>query len=206
MPPPMNPTDNFADSGSLEGTTVGGKYLLGRLLGSGGFGEVYEATNVNTGRRVAIKTLHGHLVRHTRARQRFLQEARAATRIEHPNVIDVLDLDIDGTSGVPFIVQEFLLGETLSARLRRTPEQRMSPADALRIVMPVMTALVAAHELGIVHRDLKPDNIFLTRDRAGQEIPKVIDFGIAKVVAGVDDASVTRTGALLGTPVYMSPE
>jgi eukaryotic-like serine/threonine-protein kinase len=202
--PVLDTTDTPA-SDSLVGATLGGKYKLTRLLGVGGMGAVYEATNANTGRRVAIKTLHTHLLAHTSLRQRFLQEARASTQIDHPNVIDVLDLDVDGALGVPYIVQEFLSGHTLADRLDAAPARRLFEDETLRIAVPVMGALVAAHARGIVHRDLKPENIFLVRDRAGVETPRVIDFGIAKFVAE-GDARGTRSGAMLGTPAYMSPE
>jgi serine/threonine-protein kinase len=191
---------------SLVGRTLGGKYLLTRRLGRGGFGEVYEATNTNTEGRVAIKTLHAHLVGNTGVRKRFLAEARAATKVQHDHVIKVFDLDVDPQLGVPYIVQEFLAGETLEARLAQSPDGRLAPEAALRVAAPVMSALVAAHAQGIVHRDLKPANIFLAQRRDGEEWPTVIDFGIAKFGAGPFGTSATKTGALLGSPAYMSPE
>jgi eukaryotic-like serine/threonine-protein kinase len=202
----MSDTMQPDEAAAMVGARLGGKYDLVRLLGRGGMGAVYEATNVNTGRRVAIKTLHAHMLRDAQMRKRFLQEARAATQIEHPNVIDVLDLDIDASLGVPFIVQEFLSGATLAERLDATPSQRFAPDEALAVAVPVMGALIAAHALGIVHRDLKPENIFLVRERSGGEVPRVIDFGIAKFIEETDAALGTRTGVMLGTPAYMSPE
>jgi serine/threonine-protein kinase len=200
--------DNADDAGALLGQTLGGgKYRIDRLLGSGGYGEVYEATNLNTGRRVAIKALHAHLVRNAGVWQRFRQEAQAATKVVHENVIDVFDLEFDAEKSRPFIVQEFLSGEPLSDRLDNQPGQRLAPLDAMRIAIPVMDALAAAHASGIIHRDLKPENIFLTVDRLGREVPKVIDFGIAKLVDNTEGGTKsTRTGMLLGTPAYMSPE
>jgi serine/threonine-protein kinase len=201
-----DPTEPDAGA-SLVGATLGGKYLLRRLLGSGGFGHVYEATNVNTGGLFAVKTLHAYLVSRPGMLQRFLAEARVATRIQHENVIKVFDLDVDDALQVPYIVQELLSGETLDQRLDRAPERRLSPEDALRIVVPVMGALVAAHALGFVHRDLKPENIFLARRRSGEEVPTVIDFGIAKFSEDVlSDKPGTQAGVLLGSPMYMAPE
>ncbi len=201
-----DPTEPDAGA-SLVGATLGGKYLLRRLLGSGGFGQVYEATNANTGGQFAIKTLHAYLVSRPGMLQRFLAEARVATRIQHENVIKVFDLDVDEHLGVPYIVQEFLTGETLAERLDRLPERRLSPEDTLRVAVPVMGALVAAHALGFVHRDLKPENIFLARRRNGEEVPTVIDFGIAKFSEDVlSDKPGTQAGVLLGSPMYMAPE
>ncbi|MDO9019352.1 MAG: serine/threonine-protein kinase [Deltaproteobacteria bacterium] len=189
------------------GDILGGKYQLLRLLGEGGMGQVFEALNQNTDRRVAIKTLHPQWVTDPSVVQRFLREARAATKISHPNVVDVLDLDVDRDTGLPYIVQEFLAGESLEAHLDARADKRLPVDEALRILVPVMQALVAAHRLGIVHRDLKPANLLLTVDRAGAPIPKVIDFGIAKLMETQSDSlRQTATGTLVGTPSYMSPE
>ncbi len=117
----------------------------------------------------------------------------------------MLDLDVDPELGIPYIVQEFLGGITLEKRLDDAPEHRLPPSEALAVAVPVMGALIAAHRLGIVHRDLKPANIFLEQ-RSGRETPKVIDFGIAKFAANTPGSPGTRTGTMLGTPVYMSPE
>ena len=189
------------------GETIGGKYRLDRLLGEGGMGAVYAAENLNTGRRVAVKVLHGEWTQRPEIVQRFLREARATTTIAHPNVVEVLDLDVDRERGIPYIVQEFLEGETLEGYLAARPGRRVDPAEALTILMPVMEALVAAHACGIVHRDLKPANLFLSRSRSGEMVPKVIDFGIAKHVDAVEgSASRTQAGTAIGTPSYMSPE
>lgn len=170
-------------------------------------GEVYEALNRNTGRRVAIKTLHGQAVGRPDEVARFIREARVVTRIEHPNVVQVLDLDVDPSNETPYIVQELLTGESLEAELKGAPGRKLSPSEALRIAEPVVSALVAAHELGVVHRDLKPANIFLAVGAAGEPTPKVIDFGIAKLLTPEPgDATRTQTGALIGSPAYMSPE
>ena len=191
---------------SLVGATLHGKYQLTRRLGSGGFGDVYEAVHATTGKRFAVKTLHAHLVGHAGILRRFTAEARASIQIEHDHVVEVFDLDVDPHIGIPYIVQELLKGEALDARLKRSPGGRLPIEDALRIAIPMMGALVAAHAKGIVHRDLKPANLFLAKNRAGQEVPKVIDFGIAKFLSDVNHDAGTKTGALLGSPSYMSPE
>ncbi len=202
----MNRTPDDDAEDSLVGRMLGEKYLLTRQLGRGGYGEVYAATNTATDGPVAIKILHPHLLRDSEARKRFLQEARAATKIQHENVVKVFDLALDPTLGALYIVQEFLAGETLKERLNRLPGRRMSPEVALTVMFPVMEALVVAHEAGIVHRDLKPENIFLVPRRNGDDIPKVIDFGIAKLGAGQTEGPETANGRIFGSPCYMSPE
>ena len=167
-------------------------------------GQVFEAQHVHTGAHVAIKTLHGGMLDNITARQRFLREARACVRVGHRNIVEVFDLDMDDAGTCPFIVQEFLVGETLAELLDRSPSQRLDARAALRLLVPVMGALVGAHRRGVVHRDLKPSNIFLCE---GNEVtPKLIDFGVAKVRADGDATALTATGIALGSPEYMSPE
>jgi serine/threonine-protein kinase len=166
-------------------------------------GAVYEAENLRTGRRVAVKLLLSEHVRSTRG-ERFVREARAASRLEHANIVDVLDMEQDGPDGPPFIVQEFLDGQDLRAVLRE--RGRLDPSEVRATLLPVMRALAYAHARGIVHRDIKPENIFLSRNSEGAVVPKVIDFGVAKVLDLDLAAQITRTGASLGTPAYMSPE
>jgi len=189
------------------GDIVGGKYRLDRQLGEGGMGTVFEAENLNTGRRVAVKVLHGEWVTLPEVTRRFVHEARATTAIAHPNIVEVFDLDTDVAQGVVYIVQELLAGDTLEAFLSAQPERRVSVTTALEVLLPVMSALVAAHARGIVHRDIKPANILLVRGRGGEMVPKVIDFGIAKDVgASATSTHNTQVGLALGTPSYMSPE
>ncbi len=194
----------------LEGTlppdaVIGGKYQVVRLLGSGGMGAVYEARNSWTGRRVAVKMLHAQFARKPEIVRRFLREAKAATAISHPNIVDVLDMGEDPAQGGLFIVQEFLEGLDLARRMQQVPALTMR--ESLALLAPVMSALVAAHRLGIVHRDIKPENIFLTTGPRGVTAPKLIDFGISKVLDGPSaDRSRTQTGVAIGTPQYMSPE
>ena len=173
------------------------------MLGRGGMGAVYEAENTWTQRRVALKVMRASVADDEVFVRRFMQEARTASQLQHPNIVDVLDMGQDATTGEIFIVQEFLSGRDLGRLLAE--RGTLSVREAFDVMVPVMEALVAAHARGIVHRDLKPENIFLAETAKGV-VPTLIDFGIAKVV--VDDASLqqTGTGVLLGTPDYMSPE
>jgi serine/threonine-protein kinase len=184
------------------GTLLAGKYRLERILGRGGMGVVYAATHTWTDRPVAVKLLHHDPGRDASIEQRFLQEARSAATLRHPNVVDVLDMGQAEHEGV-YLVLEMLDGESLADRLQRGP---LTPTDALAYLLPVMDALEAAHAKGTIHRDMKPDNIFLSRNGAGQIVPKVLDFGIAKRVDPMAAGVKTVTGQLLGTPFYMSPE
>jgi len=194
------PSPIVAGPGSLVGLILG-RYRLNRLVGEGGMGAVYEATHQDLGRLAAIKTLHRRLADSEQARARFLREGQAASRIRHPNVADVYDVGIE--EDCPYLVMEFLEGETLARHIAR--EGPLSVQRTADILVPVISAVCAAHELGVVHRDLKPDNIFLAAQRGGVQ-PKVLDFGISKIL-NRDDASVlTDTGAFLGTPYYVSPE
>lgn len=188
------------------GNILVGKYRLLEPLGEGGGGQVFAAVHLQTGRELAIKVLHELLLDDLPARVRFLQEARTAVRLRHANVVEVLDLDMDDSGTRPFIVQERLHGETLDRALAARPGGRLDATETLRLLVPVMGALVGAHRRGVVHRDLKPSNIFLTRTPEGAVVPKLIDFGVAKVRADHDATLLTATGTLIGTPDYMSPE
>lgn len=181
-------------------------YEIKSLLGEGGMGTVYVAEHPLIGRRVAIKVLHPTFATSPGAVGRFVNEARAANAIGHPNIIDVLDV---GTlsDGLPYLVMELLTGEDLEMRLER--EHRLPIGKAVDVVMQVASALEAAHTVGIVHRDLKPPNLFLERDRERpeRERVKILDFGIAKLIAPVlMREKNTGSGSVMGTPEYMSPE
>jgi serine/threonine-protein kinase len=183
-----------------------GNYRAVSLLGEGGMGAVYLAEHPEIGRRVAVKVLRPELIRDPSLLTRFLNEARAANAIRHPNIIEVLD---SGTTvdGVPYLVMELLEGESLSARIRRVGKVPLR--DALEFSYQAASALAAAHAKGIVHRDLKPDNLFLVPvpSDPAREMIKVLDFGIAKLqTLPTGSGMQTRTGTLMGTPVYMSPE
>jgi serine/threonine protein kinase len=189
------------------GTLLGGKYVLVRALGRGGMGTVYEGTQAALRRRVAIKTLHTELARHSDLRARFLREGELAARIRHPNVIEVID--VGEHEGTPFLVLEFLEGEDLAARLGRLG--RLAVTEAVDLLLPVLAAVASAHDLGVIHRDLKPENIFLLQPSRGPVIPKVVDFGISKLVgtnttSAPTMAKLTAEGAIIGTPLYLPPE
>jgi serine/threonine-protein kinase len=197
-----------SDSSQIDaraGTTLEGKYRLVRRLGGGGMGAVYEASHVLTGRRVAVKVMRADLRIDPAMTERFFREAQASAWIGHPNIVEVLDMGVDPLDGSPYIVQEFLPGQDLRWVLDKRGV--LEPREALELLAPVMSALVAAHRKGIVHRDVKPENIFLVRGPSGTIVPKLIDFGIAKVADGaLESARLTRTGMAMGTPLYMSPE
>jgi serine/threonine-protein kinase len=183
---------------SLIGQEVG-HYKISSLIGEGGMGAVYLAVHPGIGSRVAVKVLHPELARDRAAVDRFFAEARSVNLIHHENIVNILDL-AQLTDGRSYIVMEYLEGESVAARLRK--KGPFTPKDAVALMLPVLAALQAAHEKGITHRDLKPDNIYLTR---GGQV-KVLDFGIAKLDIAHGGGAATRTGAILGTPMYMSPE
>lgn len=186
-----------------SGEVLKGKYRLESRLGIGGMAEVYRARNVMVDRTVAIKLLHREHASNRHVVDRFLQEARAANFVRHPNVVEVLDIDTD-ENGAPFIVQEYLEGEDLGSRLEKSGTT-LPFQTAVRMLLPVIKAIGVAHEKGLVHRDLKPENIFLSSQR-GTTVPKVLDFGISKMPMKKGDSSLTITGTVLGSPAYMSPE
>jgi len=187
------------------GQLIENKYRITRLIGEGGMGAVYEGENVRINRRVAIKVLHAAFTGNAEVMQRFEREAQAAGRIGNDHILEVLDLG-SFADGDHYIVMEFLDGEPLSSRIKA--RGRMSPRELTPILRQTLVGLGAAHQAGIVHRDLKPDNIFILREKAGtRDYVKIIDFGISKFqpLSG-DGMKMTRTGAVMGTPYYMSPE
>ncbi|MCE9576358.1 MAG: serine/threonine protein kinase, partial [Deltaproteobacteria bacterium] len=183
-----------------------GNYRITGKLGEGGMGAVFLAEHVLLGRQAAIKVLLREMSHRQELVTRFFNEARAATAVKHPGIVEIYDFGYH-TDGSAYIVMEFLEGETLSARLRRAGVLAEHRAAALG--RQVASALAAAHGKGIVHRDLKPDNIFVVRDpdTAEGERTKILDFGIAKLAPSDQPGAVaTRTGMVMGTPMYMSPE
>jgi serine/threonine-protein kinase len=186
------------------GSTIG-NYEVQRLIGEGGMGKVYLAFHPGIGRQAAVKVLASNDAADPQIVSRFFTEARAANAIRHPNIVDIYDSGvIEG--GAPYIIMEFLDGETLAQALARGP---LPLEDALDWGCQIAEALAAAHAHEVVHRDLKPDNLFLVHDarRLGKKQVKVLDFGIAKLQRTTwGQVHKTRTGALLGTPLYMSPE
>jgi serine/threonine-protein kinase len=189
----------------LVGVTLDGRYRILRVIGEGGMGVVYEALHVVIEKPVAVKVLRETFTGRPDVVERFRQEAKSASRIGHPNIIDVSDFG-ETPSGASYIVMEMLTGEDLADILAR--ERVLSPARAVRIIYQVARALDATHRKGIVHRDLKPENIYLISVDGVADVVKVVDFGVAKM-SDLDNTSgrkLTRTGMLFGTPEYMSPE
>jgi len=190
-----------------DGTLLEGKFRVTREIGRGGMAAVYEAENIDIGKRVAVKILAAELITSRIVRERFLREARAAAAVRSPYICDVYD------SGMyeerPFLVMELLEGESLYDMLTRV--RQLDFETTLRIATHSARGLGKAHESNIVHRDLKPESIFLTKDEENKLVAKLVDFGLAKFyeqTSGPDQVSarLTREGALFGTPAYMSPE
>jgi len=189
-----------------SGDIIDGKYRIVRLIGEGGMGAVYEGENVRIHRRVAIKVLHSGIASNQDAVQRFEREAQAAGRIGSEHIVEVLDLG-NLPDGDRYMVMEFLEGDTLSTRIHA--RGRLTPRELVPLFHQVLEGLAAAHGAGIIHRDLKPENVFLLKTRKGQQdFVKLLDFGISKFnqLSGESGFSMTRTGAVMGTPYYMSPE
>ncbi|HWG52358.1 MAG TPA: protein kinase [Gemmatimonadaceae bacterium] len=187
---------------SLVGTIVADRYHILRKLGEGGMGQVYLAEHVKMGRKSAIKVMNPGMSSDTDAIGRFNREAANASRISQNNVAAIYDFG-ETPDGLIYLAMEYVDGEPLTALMER--EGALTPARAADITRQVAAALDAAHDMGIVHRDLKPDNIMLARQRDGADLVKVVDFGIAKAQGG-DGQKVTKTGLVVGTPEYMSPE
>jgi serine/threonine-protein kinase len=187
---------------SLVGSILEGKYELVKVLGTGGMGSVYLGQHVVLGKRVAVKFLHANYARDASMVRRFFREAQAAAAIGHKNIIDVLDVAVTA-EGTPYLVMEYLEGESLATMLVR--RGRLDFAAACGIMEPILLALQAAHDKGIVHRDLKPDNVFLAQSEDEITV-KLIDFGISKHTGSTGNTNLTQAGALMGTPAYMSPE
>jgi serine/threonine protein kinase len=183
---------------------VFGQYQVTGVLGKGGMGVVYAAEHVLLDRPAAVKVLHSRLLVDQEAVTRFFNEARAATAIRHPGIVEIYDFGRTD-DGAAFIVMEHLQGETLRARLDRGP---MGWSTSLGLVRQIAGALDAAHAKGIVHRDLKPENIFLVPDPEvpGGERIKLLDFGVAKLAGSAPGQNMTRAGTVIGTPTYMAPE
>ncbi|MCC6903780.1 MAG: protein kinase [Polyangiaceae bacterium] len=197
-------------SGGLkEGALVAGKYRVLRKLGEGGMGSVWLAKNEVTERDFAIKFLHPSAERTEDQLTRFFQEAKVAGRLRHPSIVEIFDAGSDPSlNGAPYLVMEVLDGVGLDEAIARAGALPLGVA--LEIMLDVCRALALAHDKGIIHRDLKPSNVFLHRVGNGTLVPKVLDFGISKVLVadktGRHVTGMTRTGAILGSPLYMSPE
>ncbi len=193
---------SLSGTGDLVGSVIADRYHVIRKLGEGGMGQVYLAEHVRMGRKSAVKVLHPAMVNDTDAISRFNREAANASRISHPNVAAIYDFG-ETSEGLIYLAMEFVEGEPLTDIIERAGA--LAPSRAASIVRQTGEALAVAHDFGIVHRDLKPDNIMIARNRDGSDCVKVVDFGIAKA-ANVEAQKVTRTGLIVGTPEYMSPE
>ncbi len=195
----------------MEGSVIG-NYRVVRKLTEGGMGTVYEAVHDRLGKRAALKTLHPEFARRPEFVQRLIDEARAVSLVDHPGLVEVFDCGLD-ERGTAYILMEYLNGETLGQRLKAVHGRgRLDLSVTLRICRQIASALAATHEKGIIHRDLKPDNVMLVADpeAPGGERAKLLDFGIAKLRAELNESEdtrhVTMAGTLMGTPTYMSPE
>jgi serine/threonine-protein kinase len=182
------------------GDLIAGKYRIESELGRGGMGAVFAVRHAATGRRFAIKLLNRELSGNADAEARFLREAMLSSSINHPAIIEVYDVGREGDTA--YMVMKLLEGETLAERLKRGP---LPPDEAVTVLLPVLHGLAAAHGLGIIHRDLKPENIMLSRD-SGSMQPKILDFGVSKLLSADARTRLTMTGVSIGTPLYMSPE
>jgi serine/threonine-protein kinase len=200
---PLEVTQKELKAGAL----VASQYVLERELGAGGMGVVWAAERVDDQAKVALKFLRSDRPLSERVCQRFLQEAKATRGIDHPGVVHIRDV-VEDDGGLPVLVMDLLVGETLASRLER--DGPMKAEDAITLLLPAAEAVAAAHDQRIIHRDLKPENLFLcAREGSAPEV-RVLDFGIAKVMRddpdGVRSGVMTSTGVVLGTPFYMAPE
>jgi len=204
----MDPQQGPPQPDLLIGQTIG-NYLVTQKLGEGGMGSVYLAEHPAIGKKVALKVLHAEFSNNQEVAERFFQEAKAVNNIGHPNIVDIVDYGvlqstITGREQLVYFIMEYLPGTTLSHLIRA--ESPLPPERAMGIAMQVADALSASHRAGIVHRDLKPDNIMLQQRGREHDFVKLLDFGIAKLTGDGKSSHRTRTGIVMGTPAYMSPE
>ncbi|MEZ4360205.1 MAG: serine/threonine-protein kinase [Kofleriaceae bacterium] len=200
-PPASGSFPEMPSSPSLVGEVLDGRYRLVRKLGEGGMGEVYAADHVHIEKRFAVKLLKQEIVSNPEAVSRFRQEARSASSIGHRNIIAIEDFG-QLPDGRIYMCMELLDGAPLNDLIK----QPMPPERLVNILIQTGHGLAAAHAKGIVHRDMKPENIFVTWGPGGEDIPKLLDFGIAKVAGNEGQNNLTRTGTIFGTPFYMAPE
>ncbi|MFP2911805.1 serine/threonine-protein kinase, partial [Pyxidicoccus sp. 3LFB2] len=193
-----------ADADEYVGMTIAQKYRVEALIGEGGMGKVYRARQLALDKVVVLKVLRRTLLSDERTVARFQREAKAASRLNHPNSISVLDFG-QAEDGALFIAMEYVAGQDLHQILSR--EWPLSEARVVKLVCQVLSALSDAHGAGVIHRDLKPENIMVEQRRNEGDFVKVLDFGIAKITDSTDDGpALTRAGFVCGTPEYMSPE
>ena len=188
-------------SGLTEGTIFAGRYRVVRAIAQGGMGAVYEVLHLETARRRALKVMHPNILQNNELRERFRLEATVAAQVESDFIVEVFDAGFDDATKMPFLVMELLRGEELGKRLKRIG--RFSPAEVVNYLHQVALALDKTHKAQIVHRDIKPANLFLTERDDGSPRVKILDFGVAKVLAESTQGDPTQS---LGTPLYMAPE
>jgi eukaryotic-like serine/threonine-protein kinase len=187
------------------GDVLGGKYRIERKLGEGGMGSVYHAVDVTLGRNLAVKVLDPKMASDTQLQQRFEREARMARHLQHPNTIQIFDYG-RAPSGLPYIVMEFLRGQTLEDIIRAGGA--MPAARVVHLTKQILQSLAEAHANGVIHRDLKPSNVMVGEFGGQQDFAKVLDFGIAKLLDTERESGTlkTRSGLVIGSPAYMAPE
>ena len=189
---------------------IASRYRVVRELGRGGMGVVYLVEHVRTGDQLALKLLYGQGARNEQVIERFKREARASARIKSEHIVKVVDADVaPELEGAPFLVMELLNGTDLQKQIEKTG--RLPPDQAVHYLAQAARALDKSHQMGIIHRDLKPENLFIHHREDGSTILKILDFGISKIIgtdqsADMSGAGMTSTGAVMGTPLYMSPE
>ncbi len=189
---------------ALSGTVLEGRYELGPVLGAGGMGAVFTARHLRLDRPVAIKVLMPSFAGQSEYIERFLREAKAASKIRHRNVVEILDHG-EAAGGLVYSVMEFLVGQDLKQLLQGQPDQRLPWEQAYGLLLQIVNGLKAAHGQGVIHRDIKPANCFVT-DEDGEPVVKLLDFGIAKLDDGKQEHALTGTAQVLGTPSYIAPE
>jgi eukaryotic-like serine/threonine-protein kinase len=195
-----SPLDDGAAPQRATAPLFGGRYEILRMLGEGGTARVYKALDVRSGKHVAVKVIEGPGAKTATWAQRLLREVDLLKSIRHPNVVEVLDGG-RRDDGSPFLVMEYLEGETLGQLMRRRPDLPIELA--LVVAAEIASGLAASHSRGVIHRDVKPDNIFLVEDGASVRRAKVFDFGFARLQGG---EGLTAKGFIVGTPEYMAPE
>jgi CheY-like chemotaxis protein len=201
--PASLPVEPQTPGQAVPGAVLGGRYRLESLIGGGSFGTVYRASHLELDRDVAVKVLAASAGTDPEALARFRREGMSACKVQHPNAVAVLDFGVT-KGGVAYLVMELLEGQPLDREVEDGVQ--LTPVRCSEIVVPVCSALAAAHAAGVLHRDIKPSNIFLHHTPLG-EVPKILDFGIAKITGEVAiGQNLTVDGSLLGTPAYMAPE
>ncbi len=197
-----NPSASGTFPAIKPGVILAGRFSIEDMLGSGGVSMVYRGKDLAIGRTVAIKLLQQQTLTEEKEKQRFLQEAKTASAISHPNVITIFDFGVT-PDGQPYMVMDYIDGVGLDELIK---QQQLSLKRVLDIFVQVCDAMTAAHKKNIIHRDLKPSNIMLVKNDEGTDLVKLVDFGMAKFLIESEDLKLSKTGDLFGTPLYMSPE